>query len=50
MTVVPSGILPILRNEYPLAKEKLRYRGDAVAAVAAIDEKNAPSLDLIRLR
>ena len=31
----PFGILPISENEYPLAKEKLRYRGDAVAAVEA---------------
>ncbi|MCB1663699.1 MAG: molybdopterin-dependent oxidoreductase, partial [Pseudomonadales bacterium] len=46
----PFGILPISENEYPLAKEKLRYRGDAVAAVAAIDEKTArQALDLIRL-
>jgi len=31
----PFGILPIAENEYPLAKSKVRYKGDAVAAVAA---------------
>ncbi len=46
----PFGILPISENEYPLARGKLRYRGDAVAAVAAIDEKTAQqALDLIEL-
>ena len=46
----PFGILPISENEYPLAKDKLRYRGDAVAAVAAVDEKTArQALQLIKL-
>ena len=35
------GVLPIAENEYPLAREKVRYRGDPVAAVAAIDEATA---------
>lgn len=35
------GILPISELEYPLARDKVRYRGDAVAAVAAVDEKTA---------
>jgi 4-hydroxybenzoyl-CoA reductase subunit alpha len=37
----PFGVLPISENEYPLAREKVRYRGDPVAAVAAIDEATA---------
>lgn len=46
----PFGILPISENEYPLAKDKLRYRGDAIAAVAAVDEETArQALDLIKL-
>ncbi len=46
----PFGILPISENEYPLARGKLRYRGDAVAAVAAIDERTAQqALDLIKI-
>lgn len=44
------GILPISELEYPLARGKLRYRGDAVAAVAAVDEATAlRALDLIEL-
>ena len=35
---VPYGILPIAQNEYPLARERVRYRGEPVAAVAAVDE------------
>ena len=47
---VAFGILPISELEFPLAKGKLRYRGDAVAAVAAVDEKTAQlALDLIEL-
>ena len=46
----PFGILPISELEYPLAKDKLRYRGDAVAAVAAVDAQTAQkALDLIKL-
>jgi 4-hydroxybenzoyl-CoA reductase subunit alpha len=29
------GVLPIARSEYPLARDKVRYRGEPVAAVAA---------------
>lgn len=39
--VVPFGVLPIARNEYPLARDKVRYRGEPVAAVAAVDEETA---------
>ena len=31
---VPYGILPIAHNEYPLARERVRYWGEPVAAVA----------------
>lgn len=48
---VPFGILPIAQNEFPLARDRVRYRGDPVAAVAAIDEATAErALSLIRLR
>ncbi|MBI4966603.1 MAG: 4-hydroxybenzoyl-CoA reductase subunit alpha [Rhodospirillales bacterium] len=40
-TPIPFGVLPIAENEFPLAREKVRYRGDPVAAVAAIDERTA---------
>ena len=33
---IPFGMLPISENEYLLAKDKVRFKGDAVAAVAAI--------------
>lgn len=47
---IPFGVLPIAENEYPLAREKVRYRGDPVAAVAAVDEATAArALDLIRV-
>ncbi|MFQ5971268.1 MAG: 4-hydroxybenzoyl-CoA reductase subunit alpha [Alphaproteobacteria bacterium] len=46
----PYGILPIAQNEYPLARERVRYRGEPVAAVAAVDEKTAEeALRLIRM-
>ncbi|WP_321528614.1 4-hydroxybenzoyl-CoA reductase subunit alpha [Sedimenticola selenatireducens] len=38
---VPFGVLPIAENEFPLARDKVRYRGEPVAAVAAIDEATA---------
>ena len=45
---VPYGVLPIAMNEYPLARGKVRYRGEPVAAVAAIDaETAARALSLI---
>lgn len=37
----PFGILPIAQNEYPLARDRVRYRGEPVAAVAAVDEATA---------
>ncbi|HYW93455.1 MAG TPA: 4-hydroxybenzoyl-CoA reductase subunit alpha [Gammaproteobacteria bacterium] len=35
------GVLPIAMNEYPLARDRVRYRGEPVAAVAAEDEASA---------
>ncbi len=44
------GVLPVAMNEYPLARGKVRYRGEPVAAVAAIDaETAARALALIEL-
>ncbi len=44
------GVLPIAMNEYPLARDRVRYRGEPVAAVAAVDEETAErALALIRL-
>ncbi|MCC6891035.1 MAG: 4-hydroxybenzoyl-CoA reductase subunit alpha [Hyphomicrobiales bacterium] len=44
------GVLPIARSEHPLAREKVRYRGEPVAAVAAIDDATAKAaLALIRM-
>ena len=42
------GVLPVAMNEYPLARERVRYRGEPIAAVAAIDaETAARAVDLI---
>jgi 4-hydroxybenzoyl-CoA reductase subunit alpha len=47
---VPYGILPIAHNEYPLARSRVRYWGEPVAAVAADDEKAArAALELIEV-
>ncbi|MBZ0141175.1 MAG: molybdopterin-dependent oxidoreductase, partial [Pseudorhodoplanes sp.] len=35
------GVLPIAMNEYPLARGRVRYRGEPVAAVAAVDARTA---------
>src|SRR5262249_13357419 len=35
------GVLPIARSEHPLARDKVRYRGEPVAAVAATDDAAA---------
>jgi 4-hydroxybenzoyl-CoA reductase subunit alpha len=37
----PYGVIPIAQNEYPLARDKVRYIGEPIAAVAAIDEETA---------
>src|ERR1700720_2375383 len=44
------GVLPIARSEHPLARDKVRYRGEPVAAVAADDDATArKALGLINL-
>src|SRR5260370_2701266 len=35
------GLLPIAPREPPLARDKVRYRGPPVAAVAAVDDATA---------
>ena len=46
----PYGVLPVAMNEYPLARDKIRYKGEPVAAVAAVDAATAArALDLIEL-
>lgn len=47
---VTYGVIPIAMNEYPLARERVRYRGEPVAAVAAEDARTAEAaLDLIEV-
>ncbi len=44
------GVLPVAMNEYPLARDRVRYRGEPIAAVAAIDAETAEhALSLIEL-
>jgi len=44
------GVLPIARSEHALARDKVRYRGEPVAAVAAVDDTTArKALSLIKL-
>lgn len=48
---ISYGILPVSPDEYPLARGKVRYVGDPVAAVIARDELTAfEALDLIEVR
>ena len=45
------GVLPIARSEHPLARDKVRYRGEPVAAVAAVDDHAAEqAIRRIKLR
>jgi 4-hydroxybenzoyl-CoA reductase subunit alpha len=45
------GVLPIARSEHPLARDKVRYKGEPVAAVAAIDEVTAEkAVRLIKMK
>lgn len=37
----PFGVIPIAQNEWPLARERVRYRGEPIAAVAADDRASA---------
>lgn len=42
------GVIPIAMNEYPMARDKIRYLGEPIAAVAAIDADTAArALELI---
>ena len=44
-------MLPIAREERPLARDRVRYRGEPVAAVAAVDDATARrAVSLIRLK
>ncbi len=44
------GVIPIAMNEFPLARDKVRYRGEPVAAVAAADARTAErALEMIEL-
>src|SRR3970040_1620063 len=38
---VPYGIMPVSQSEYALARERVRFVGDPVAAVIAVDEQTA---------
>ena len=45
----PYGVLPIARFEYPMARDKVRYRGEPLACVAAEDVETAQkAIDLIK--
>ncbi|MDO8419886.1 MAG: molybdopterin-dependent oxidoreductase, partial [Rubrivivax sp.] len=37
----PYGVIPIAQNEWPLARERVRYRGEPLFAVAADDARTA---------
>ena len=46
----PFGVIPIAMNEYPLARDKVRYRGEPIAALAAKTAAIAQqALDLIEV-
>jgi CO/xanthine dehydrogenase Mo-binding subunit len=46
----PYGIIPWTPDEYPLCVDRVRYVGDGVAAVAAVDEDTAlRALELIQV-
>jgi 4-hydroxybenzoyl-CoA reductase alpha subunit len=48
---VPFGIMPVSVDEYPLARDRVRYVGDPVAAVIARDEQTAvEAIGLIEVR
>ncbi len=38
---IAYGVIPIAQNEFPLARERVRYRGEPMAAVAADDAATA---------
>ncbi len=46
----PYGVLPIAQNEFAIARDRVRYLGEPVAAVAAVDAETADkALRLIRI-
>jgi len=46
----PYGVLPISENEFPMARGRVRYIGEPVAAVAAVDDATAArAIGLIRM-
>ena len=48
---VPYGIMPVSQDEHPLARERVRFVGDPVAAVIATDEQTAvAALALIEVK
>lgn len=48
---VAFGIIPISQDEYPLARDRVRYVGEPVAAVIAKDEQAAAeAIDLIEVQ
>ena len=48
---VPYGIMPVSQDEHPLARERVRFVGDPVAAVIAADEHTAnEALELIEVQ
>ncbi len=50
-TPIAFGMLPISENEFPLARDKVRFKGDCVAAVAAItDEIAEQAIGLIKFK
>ena len=47
---IPFGILPVSQDEHALCIDKVRFAGDPVAAVAAVDEETAEAaLELIEV-
>jgi 4-hydroxybenzoyl-CoA reductase subunit alpha len=47
---IPYGILPVSQDEHTLCTDKVRFIGDPVAAIAAVDEDTAfDAMDLIRV-
>ena len=48
---VPYGIMPVAQDEHALARDKVRFVGDPVAAVVAVDEQTAlAALELIEVK
>lgn len=48
---VPYGIMPVSQDEHALARDKVRFVGDPVAAVIALDEHTADeALELIAVK